>query len=149
MTEIVVCQACGVKNRIRNGIRGVPLCGKCKKPLALPQEAEIRVLTTENFESAIRLNPKPVLVDFWATWCQPCRLMAASLEKFALAQPGITLAKVDTDAEPGLAAQYQIFSVPTLILFVKGSEAHRVSGAMSEKELAAAFNPWLEKKEGG
>ena len=80
----------------------------------------LRILTTDNFESSIRLNPQPVLVDFWAAWCQPCRQMAKALEKFAAAQPGITVAKVDTDAEPGLASQFQIFSIPTLIMFVKG-----------------------------
>ena len=144
MTEIIACPACGAKNRVREGMRGVPLCGKCKKPL--PAAAAIRILTTDSFESAMGLNPKPLLVDFWASWCQPCKLMAPALAKFAAAKPDVTVAKVDIDAEPGLASQYQIFSVPTLILFVKGREMHRVSGAMSEHELAAAFAPWLEKK---
>jgi thioredoxin 2 len=144
MAEIVRCPACGVKNRIRGNIRGVPLCGKCKKPLPLPQTAEIRGLTAENFESAIRLNPLPVLVDFWATWCQPCQVMSDILKKFALAQPGITVARVDIDAEPGLASQYQIFSVPTLVLFIRGREVHRVSGAMGDPALTAEFGPWLK-----
>ncbi len=148
MGEIIVCPACGVKNRVHNDMRGVPLCGKCKKPLPV-STAEIRTLTAESFDSAIRLNPKPVLVDFWATWCQPCRLMAKVLEKFAADWPDVTLAKVDIDAEPGLASQYQIFSVPTLILFIKGGEAHRVSGAMSEAELTAEFRTWLEEKGSG
>lgn len=146
MAEIIVCPACGAKNRVREGMRGVPLCGKCRKPLPLAADPVIRFLTTESFESAVGLNPKPVLVDFWASWCQPCQLMAPALEKFAAAWPDVTVAKVDIEAEPGLASQYQIFSVPTLVLFVKGREAHRVSGAKSENELAAEFRPWLEKK---
>jgi thioredoxin 2 len=146
MTEIVTCPACGVKNRVRGGMRGAPVCGKCKKPLPAPRAAESRDLTGDNFESAIRLNPNPVLVDFWATWCQPCRQVAEVLKKFASVHPGITMAKVDTDAEPGLASQFQIFSIPTLILFVGGREVHRVSGAMNERELTAAFGPWLGKK---
>ncbi len=146
MAEIIVCPACGVKNRVRAGMRGAPLCGRCRQSLPVPAAAAIRALTTENFESALRLNPNPVLVDFWASWCQPCRLLAEVLEGFARRHTELTLAKVDIDAEPGLASQHQIFGVPTLVLFVKGHEAHRVSGAMSENELAAAFAPWLEKK---
>jgi len=146
MAEIVTCPGCGAKNRIHGGYRGAPLCGKCKGPLPVPQPAAIRVLTAENFESSIRLNPRPVLVDFWATWCPPCKLLSTAVERFAAARPEITVAKVDVDAEPGLAAQYQVFGVPTLILFVKGSEAHRVSGAMNATELAAEFSPWLVKE---
>lgn len=149
MAEIIRCPACGVKNRVRGDFRGVPLCGKCKKPLPLAAKPEIRALTTENFESSIRLNPRPMLVDFWASWCQLCLQMAVSLEKFTATRPGITVAKVNTDAEPGLASQFQIFSIPTLILFIKGREVHRVSGAQSETELAVAFKPWLENKTGG
>jgi len=148
MARIIVCPSCGVKNRVRDGMRGVPLCGKCKKPLA-PPEGDIRVLAAESFDSAIRLNPRPVLVDFWAAWCQPCRRMAVELKKFAAAWPGITIAKVDIDAEPGLASQYQIFGVPTLVMFVKGSEAHRVSGLMSAAELAVEFRPWLQPEAKG
>jgi thioredoxin 2 len=146
MAEIILCPACGVKNRVRGDMRGVPLCGKCKKPLPPAAKSSIRVLTTENFESSIRLNPQPMLVDFWASWCMPCRQMAAALEKFVAARTDVTVAKVDTDAEPGLASQFQIFSIPTLVLFVGGREVHRVSGALSASDLAAAFKPWLDKK---
>jgi thioredoxin 2 len=146
MAEIIVCPACGVKNRVQGNMRGVPLCGKCKQPLAVGTKARPRSLTTESFESSLRLNPQPMLVDFWATWCMPCRALAPVLEKFSAAHGEITLAKVDIDAEPGLASQFQIFSVPTLVLFVNGREVHRVSGAVGAGELEEAFRPWLQKK---
>ena len=146
MAEIITCPACGVKNRVRAGILGVPLCGKCKQPLTKGEKTPLRVLTTENFESSMRQNPQPMLVDFWAKWCMPCRALAPVLEKFAAAHGEISVAKVDTEADPGLASQFQIFGVPTLVLFVQGREAHRVSGAMSLEELEAAFRPWLKKK---
>jgi len=146
MAEIITCPACGAKNRIRADMRGVPLCGKCKEPLPIAARVQARALTTDDFESSLRLNPQPLLVDFWAQWCMPCKALAPVLEKFAAAHPEITLAKVDIDAEPGLASQFQIFGVPTLILFVKGQEAHRVSGAMNLGELEEAFRPWLQKK---
>lgn len=144
MAEIMVCQGCGVKNRVRSDIKGVPLCGKCKRPLPAPDQARPRALTTENFESSLRLNPQPMLVDFWATWCMPCKALAPVLEKFAAAHGEISVAKVDIDAEPGLASQFQIFGVPTLVMFVKGSEVHRVSGAMNLGELEEAFRPWMQ-----
>ncbi|MBN2345518.1 MAG: thioredoxin fold domain-containing protein [Candidatus Aminicenantes bacterium] len=150
MAEIVVCPFCGVKNRIREEMRGAPLCGKCKKPLpsAPPPATGIRSLGAEDFDSAIRLNPRPVLVDFWAAWCPPCRQVAEVLERFARSHPALTVAKVDVDSEPGLAAQYQVFGVPTLVLFVQGREVHRVSGAQAEAELEAEFDPWLEQGPG-
>jgi thioredoxin 2 len=146
MTDIIVCPACGIKNRVSANILGVPLCGKCRKPLPLAEKPHLRTLTTENFESSIRLNPQPMLVDFWAKWCMPCRMLAPVLEKFAGAHNEIAVVKVDTDAEPGLASQFQIFSVPTLIMFVQGREVHRVSGALNKGELETNFGPWLQKK---
>jgi thioredoxin 2 len=149
MANVIVCPACGIKNRVSADMLGVPLCGKCKTPLPVAKTMDIPALTVDNFDSVLIANSRPVLVDFWAKWCMPCRMLSPVLEKFAATHTSIALAKVDIDAQPTLASQYQIFSVPTMILFVRGQEVHRLSGAVTAAELAAAFKPWLEKKEGG
>ena len=143
MANIIVCPACGIKNRIRADILGVPLCGKCKTPLAEAKTMDIPALTVDNFDSFLSADPRPILVDFWAKWCMPCRTLSPVLEKFAAAHTVIALAKVDIDAQPGLASQFQIFSVPTMILFVRGKEVQRLNGAVSVTELETAFKPWL------
>ncbi len=88
-------------------------------------------VTTSTFESEVLKANRPILVDFWATWCGPCRMVSPILEELAqeLADK-LTIAKVDVDAEPSIAAKYQIMSIPTMVLFRDGKEVTRLMGAM-------------------
>lgn len=95
-------------------------------------------LTSQNFETEVLQSEKPVLVDFWATWCGPCMRQALIVEE--IAAEGYTVGKVDVDQEPALAQQFRIMSIPTLLVFKNGKEANRVVGLTSKNDLLALLN---------
>jgi thioredoxin 2 len=129
----VVCPACDAGNRVpaerlpADAAKAV--CGKCKARL-FPGEP-VSLADASRFRRHIEGSGVPVLVDFWAEWCGPCRMMAPEFEKAAaVLEPRVRLAKLDTDAAPDAAAPYGIRGIPTLILFSEGREIARQSGAM-------------------
>jgi thioredoxin 2 len=112
-------------------------CAACKAPL-LPLARPVALASAQDFDELVRDSTAPVLVDFWAAWCGPCRTLAPELEKLARERTGrLVVAKVDTEALPALAARFGIQSIPTMIVFRGGKEAERLSGAMPAGAIAA------------
>ncbi len=130
----IVCPHCHAVNRVpADRLAQDPRCGQCHQPLFSGHPV---ALTAATFGKHIQRSDIPVLVDFWAPWCGPCKMMAPQFEQAArLLEPGVRLAKVDTEAEQQLGAQFGIRSIPTLALFSGGREIARQPGAMGAQEI--------------
>ena len=130
----IVCPHCHTTNRVScPHLDQAPDCGSCHKPLFTAHPV---MLDEASFPRHIQRNQIPVLVDFWAPWCGPCRKMAPAFEQAAAQlEPAVRLAKVDTEAEQNLGARFNIRSIPTLALFVGGREVARQAGAMGAADI--------------
>ena len=129
----LVCPACATTNRVPDDrLKDGPVCGRCGAEIMAAAPA---TLTDASFPAFIAHSGLPVLVDFWAEWCGPCKMMAPHFASAATQLPEVRFAKLDTDAQPQSSAANHIRSIPTLILYRGGREIARQSGAMAAGDL--------------
>jgi thioredoxin 2 len=134
---IVTCSNCGKKNRVPAIAEGVPRCGNCHEPL--PWIAEVDAGT---FDAAVEAD-MPVMVDFWAPWCAPCRMVTPAVEALARNRAGsLKVVKLNIDTAPDLAARYVVLGIPLLLLMQEGREVNRLVGAAPEPQI----REWLDRQ---
>jgi thioredoxin 2 len=144
----VRCASCGAINRIPEGRRAEQgRCGKCKAPLTAgngPMTAEPVVVTDATFQDQVLQASTPVLLDCWADWCGPCRMVAPTIDALARDYSGrVRVAKLDVDSNPAVARQFEIRSIPTLLLFNGGQLVDRLVGVQPREAIERRLRPLL------
>ena len=136
-TQLIACPACGASKRVpleklQEGLQ--PVCGRCKADLSV--SAHPVIVTDANFAEEVERSPIPVLVDMWAPWCGPCRMIAPIIEQLATELAGrVRVAKLNTDENPMTASRFSVRSIPTLLVLKNGQEIDRLVGAFPKQEI--------------
>ena len=143
---LITCPVCGTKNRVpRNRLREGPKCGRCRSilPGMGPVTDHPLQVTDQTFQAEVLSSTLPVLLDCWAPWCGPCKMVSPILDEFASTMASrLRVAKLNVDENPGTASRYSVQSIPTLILFRDGQEIDRLLGALPKGEMER----WLNAK---
>lgn len=135
--KIISCPSCGAKNRVpvdklREGL--TPICGQCK--CGLSESVQPVIVTDANFTQEVEKAKLPVLLDMWAPWCGPCRMLAPVVEQLASELAGkVKVAKLNTDENPMTASRFNVRSIPTLLVLKDGKEIDRIVGASPKQEI--------------
>ena len=135
---IVKCDRCGTKNRIpENRLNEAAICGKCRSPLNVLSAPGVPVdVTDQTFNHEVISHPGLVLVDCWAPWCGPCKMIAPVLEQLAEEYKGrVKIAKLNVDENPATSSNYAIQSIPTMLIFKNGDQVNKLVGALPKQEI--------------
>ena len=147
--DVVACGRCGAKNRVEAGAASAgrqAVCGKCGARLESPQAAgRPETVTDATFEREVLQagDGRPVLLDCWAAWCGPCRMVGPVIDELASARSDVRFGKLNVDENPRTAAAFGVQSIPLLVFFRDGSEAGRVVGAVPKGQIEAAIQRFL------
>ena len=142
--QLIRCPACEATNRVpldklQSGL--APVCGRCKTPLPV---SSVITVTDATFPEEVERSTLPVLVDMWAEWCGPCRMIAPAVEQLAKEMAGrLKVAKLNIDENPATAARFQIQSIPALLVLKDGREVDRMIGVQPKSEIARRLQRWL------
>jgi thioredoxin 2 len=144
MADVLRCPSCGQANRVPDvGAGKTAVCGRCKAPLTGGGgDGHPLVLTDANFDQVVAAGP-PIVVDFWAAWCGPCRTIGPIIEELARERKDVRFGKLDVDANPRTAARFKVQGIPLMVFLSAGTERGRLVGAVPKPQIEAAIRQYL------